>query len=102
MTLRINDAALQQILQTYSPKGKAGPSGTQRTDGTTGAGGSDEITLSSAGQELQKMIRAAIQASDVRAERVQELKNKLMNGSYVLDPQLIANSMLGLNGDGNK
>ncbi|HLG74330.1 MAG TPA: flagellar biosynthesis anti-sigma factor FlgM [Chloroflexota bacterium] len=97
MTLRINDAALQQILQTYSPKGKAAPNPIQLTEGLSSDNG-DSITLSNQGQELQQMIKAAQQAGDVRAELVQELKQRLMNGSYQLDPQLIANNMLGLSG----
>ena len=97
MTLRINDAALQQILQTYTPKGKPAPNPTQLTQGL-GNGNGDQITLSSEGQELQQMIKSAQQADDVRAALVQELKDRLMNGSYQLDSQLIANNMLGLSG----
>ena len=98
MTLRINDAALQQILQTYSPKGKPAPNPIQLTDGVGSSDGGDQITLSNQGQELQQMIKSAQQAGDVRAELVQELKQRLMSGSYQLDPQLIANNMLGLSG----
>ena len=44
------------------------------------------------------MIRAAQTTDEMRTERVQELKTKLRTGGYVLDPQLIANRMLGLSG----
>ena len=95
---RINEAALQQILQAYSPKGKAGSGGPQRTDGTGSTERSDEITISDRGQELQRIIRAAHQVDEVRAQRVMELQTQLRTGSYLLDPQLIANKMLGLSG----
>jgi flagellar biosynthesis anti-sigma factor FlgM len=98
--MRINEAARQQILQAYSPKGKAGPN--QSTDGTSSPNApADEITISSEGQGLQRMIRAAQQADEVRGEQVQELQTKLRTGGYQIDPQLIANRMLGLSGGDN-
>jgi negative regulator of flagellin synthesis FlgM len=98
MTLRINEAALQQILQAYSPKGKAGAGGSQQAGDASSANRGDEITLSSAGQELQRMIRTAQQSDGIRSDRVLELQQKLRTGGYLIDPQLIANKMLGLSG----
>jgi|GEM_PF-1783353 flagellar biosynthesis anti-sigma factor FlgM len=95
--MKIDETALRQILQAYGPKGKAGSGAPQPADGAVGGRG-DEITISSEGQVLQRMIRAAQQADEVRAARVQELRTKLRTGSYVLDPHVIANRMLGLSG----
>ncbi|HLQ32857.1 MAG TPA: flagellar biosynthesis anti-sigma factor FlgM [Chloroflexota bacterium] len=99
--MKIDETALRNILQAYGPKGKAVPSG-PRTDGAGSTDGrGDEISISSQGQELQRMIRAAQQAEEVRAARVEELRTQLRTGKYLLDPQLIAKKMLGLNGGSN-
>lgn len=100
--MQINEAALRQILQAYGPQGQ-GTAKTRRTDdsGSSSQRG-DEITISSQGQELQRMIRSAQQADDVRAARVQELQTQLRTGSYNLDANQIAQNMLGLaDGDAN-
>jgi flagellar biosynthesis anti-sigma factor FlgM len=97
--MKIDETALRQILQAYGPKGKAVSGAARPADADGAAGGrGDEITISSEGQVLQRMIRAAQQADEVRAARVQELRTKLRTGSYVLDPHVIANRMLGLSG----
>jgi flagellar biosynthesis anti-sigma factor FlgM len=98
--MRIDEAALRQIMQSYGPKGQGVP-GARQADGATGGGKGDEITISSEGQELQRLIRAAQAADGARSERVLELQQQLRTGGYVLDPQLIANSMLGISGGGN-
>lgn len=97
--MRIDENTLRQILQAYGPKGKAAP--TSIGSGATAGASSrdDEITISSEGKELQRMIRAARQADDIRADRVAELRTKLRTGAYKLDPQLIAQRMLDLSGN---
>ena len=98
--MRIDEAALRQIMQSYGPKGQGVPGGPRQSDSTGGSKG-DEITISSEGQELQRMIRAAQASEGARSERVLELQQQLRTGAYVLDPQLIANSMLGISGGDN-
>ena len=96
--MKINETALQQILQAYTPKAK-GDTKAQRGDAAEPPVSSgDQISLSNAGQELQRMIRAAQSANDVRGERVDQIRTQLTSGSYVLNPQQIANRMLGLGG----
>ena len=95
--MRIDEAALRQIMQSYGPKGQGVPGSVRQSDATA-AGKGDEITISSEGQELQRLIRAAQASDGVRSARVLELQTQLRTGGYVLDPQLIANSMLGLSG----
>ena len=98
----INEVALRQILQSYGPKGQGTPGNVRRSDpdSSTANNRPDEISISSAGQELQRMIKAAQQADDVRSARVQELRTQLRTGSYQLNAQSIANSMLGVADDG--
>src|SRR5579872_5791516 len=97
MSMRIDEGALRQILQSYGPKGQGVPGSTRRTD-PAATGGGDAITISNEGQELQRLIRAAQASDGVRSERVQELQSQLRTGGYVLDPELIAQSMLGYPG----
>lgn len=97
--MRIDEAALRQIMQSYGPKGQGVP-GPRQADNANGGKG-DEITISSEGQELQRMIRAAQASDGARSERVLQLQQQLRTGAYVLDPQLIANSMLGISGGDN-
>ncbi|HVA26175.1 MAG TPA: flagellar biosynthesis anti-sigma factor FlgM [Chloroflexota bacterium] len=100
--MKIDEAALRQIVQSYGPKGQ-GTSGNAGRSKATGANGSqgDAITISNEGQELQRMIRAAQAADGIRSQRVLDLQTQLRTGGYALDPQLIANSMLGISGGGN-
>jgi flagellar biosynthesis anti-sigma factor FlgM len=99
--MKIDEAALRQILQSYGPKGQGVPGNVRRSDPASAGGQSDEITISNEGQELQRLIRAAQAAEGVRSDRVQELQTQLRTGGYVLDPQLIAQSMLGFSGGDN-
>jgi|SRR6266567_7887160 len=96
--MKIDETALRQILQAYGPKGKVSSGAPRPADEGVATSRSDEITISSEAQDLQRMIRAAQTTDEMRTERVQELKTKLRTGGYVLDPQLIANRMLGLSG----
>jgi flagellar biosynthesis anti-sigma factor FlgM len=96
--MKIDEAALRQILQSYGPKGQGVPGNQQRTDAATSGSPTDEITISSEGQELQRLIRAAQASDGIRSQRVLELQTQLRTGGYMLDPQLIANSMLGFSG----
>lgn len=93
--MKVNDAALQHLLGTYGPKGKSVGGPQPSKDSQRPASPKDEVSLSSEGQELQRMIRAANQADDVRAERVEEIRRQMQSGNYVLDPHKIANRMLG-------
>ena len=101
--MRIDEGALRQILQSYGPKGQGVPGNARRSDPASSAPGGDAITISNEGQELQRLIRAAQASDGVRSERVQQLQTQLRTGGYVLDPQLIAQSMLGFPSDsGNR
>jgi flagellar biosynthesis anti-sigma factor FlgM len=96
--MKIDEAALRQIMQSYGHKGQGTAGNTRRSDAASSANRSDEISISNEGQELQRMIRAAQASDGVRSERVLQLQTQLRTGGYVLDPQLIANSMLGISG----
>ncbi len=95
--MRINDAALQQVLQSYKPNGTASGK-SQRTSSANGSSPNDQVSISAEGQSLQRLIRAAQDAGDVRSQRVAEIQAQIQSGTYVIDPQAIANRMLGIGG----
>lgn len=98
--MKVNETALQQLLRAYNPKvtgeSNAAKGGAAPADEAQSP--SDAITISSEGQELQRAIKAAQQTDEVRSERVDQIRTQLRTGSYLLDPQAIANRMLGLGG----
>ena len=101
--MKVNDAALQHILQSYDPKRPAGADKSQSGTGAAAAGSrGDQISISTQGQELQRAIRAAQQADEVRAERVSEIRTRLRSGQYLLNPQQIADRMLGVDGSSSQ
>ncbi|MGH2366517.1 MAG: flagellar biosynthesis anti-sigma factor FlgM [Chloroflexota bacterium] len=96
--MRINDAMLQQIFRGYksadTSSGKTGRAGS-----SSGASrGGDEVSISAEGQSLQRLVQAAAGSTDVRTDRVAELKSQIQSGQYTIDPRAIANRMLGLGG----
>jgi flagellar biosynthesis anti-sigma factor FlgM len=99
--MKVNEAAAQQLLRLYTKNSQesGAPQGAGRGADAADAR-SDEVTISSEGQGLQRAIQAAQQAADVRTERVLEIRAKMQSGQYVLDPQAISDRMLGLNGGG--
>src|SRR5947207_9382442 len=98
--MRINDAALQQVLQSYKAASASETERSSKTDSSDEQGSkTDQISISQEGQGLQRMIRAAQNADDIRAEQVDAIRTKLRTGGYVIDPVVIAHRMLGLSGD---
>lgn len=55
----------------------------------------DAVTLSDRAAIIQRARRAAKKAPDVRAARVEELRQKVADGTYVVDPDALARSLLG-------
>ena len=55
----------------------------------------DRVTLSNRAQAFQDARRAALDAPDVRTERVEALRGQIKNGRLVPDPDRIAKALLG-------
>jgi|SRR5579862_5066339 len=94
---RINPAALQQVLQSYTGARAAGDKA-PATGSSSSAPQTDEVSISPEAQELQRLVQAAHLAENVRGEQVEAIRTKLRTGSYLLDPGAIAAKMLGLSG----
>lgn len=82
--------AYNQIAQAY---------GVQKTYNTQKSNkvasmGSDQLSISQAGYSYQAAKTAVAEASDVRADKVAELKAKIQNGTYSVNPDDFANKLL--------
>lgn len=57
-------------------------------------GGVDSLSLSGKYQEMRKIRKVAMELSDIRSERVDKIRRKIEDGSYVVDPDGISEKML--------
>ena len=54
----------------------------------------DKVEFSVGSQDVQKAKAILAQTPDVRADKVQALKEKIADGDYTVDPHRIADNML--------
>jgi negative regulator of flagellin synthesis FlgM len=87
------DLALQAA---KAPKPETQPSqaAPAKAHGGQGAGPAATVALSSRSRELHGAMAAAKAAPDVRADRVADVRRRLDNGTYVVDPTRIARGIL--------
>jgi flagellar biosynthesis anti-sigma factor FlgM len=62
--------------------------------GQTSASGEDQAQLSGAGAQAQALAAQAAQLPEIRAEKVQSLREAVAGGRYRFDAQKIAEAML--------
>lgn len=55
----------------------------------------DEVTLSEQGQFLQRIYQAALEAADVREDKVSELQRRIAEGSYEVPVSQLVDKLLG-------
>jgi len=91
-----------QTTRTAAELGVAGAR-TQRAEAKPGqpattaggaAGPAATVSLSSRSRELHGALAKAQAAPDVRQEKVADVRRRLENGTYVIDPTRIARSIL--------
>jgi negative regulator of flagellin synthesis FlgM len=56
--------------------------------------GNDKVELSDKSREIQQAFEAAKKLPEIREEKVSEIKNQIETGSYPIEPEKIADSML--------
>ena len=54
----------------------------------------DRTTLTSTQQSLNSLVSTAMSSPEVRQDRVDSLKQSISDGTYELDPEQIASSMI--------
>ncbi|MFP4109068.1 MAG: flagellar biosynthesis anti-sigma factor FlgM [Desulfonatronovibrio sp.] len=62
--------------------------------GSRGAASSDKVTLSQGARLYKAGMEEAINSDEVRAEKVNELKAQIQNGTYKPDSRRIAEKMI--------
>jgi negative regulator of flagellin synthesis FlgM len=81
--------AYNQVAQVYK-SGKS--SKTQNT--YAAAAGRDEVTISQAGYDYQVAKKAVAEASDIREDKVAQLKARVESGNYKIDSGDFASKLL--------
>lgn len=80
--------AYNQIGQVYGVNKKTKTAPTGKTSTT------DKIEISSFGKELQIAKQAVANSSDVREDKVADIKSRLANGTYNVDSATFADKLL--------
>ncbi|MDB5095594.1 MAG: Anti-sigma-28 factor, FlgM [Cyanobacteria bacterium RYN_339] len=89
--MRISNEQAQQIVNAQGVKGAKPVKGPEAARPTSG---SDAVSVSSMGQDIQKALSAFGSLPDVRADRVAELKAQIAGGEYNVSGKDIAESLL--------
>ena len=82
--------AYNQIAQAY---GVQKTYNTQKANNTASMG-SDQLSISQTAYSYQAAKKAVSEASDVREDKVAELKAKIQNGTYSVNPDDFASKLL--------
>jgi negative regulator of flagellin synthesis FlgM len=90
MRIDLNQAAASQIASETSPK----QVNAENVAASDLAGGEDRATLTSTQQPLSALVSTAMSSPEIRQDRVDSLKQAISNGTYELDPEKIAASMI--------
>ena len=94
--IRPQDAG--QIYQRQVAPTDASAVAPRRVDGAHGNGGSgrrtDRVQFSSAALDLSRALRSVSDAPDVRTDRVEALRTAIENGTYQIDAEGIAQSLV--------
>ena len=80
--------ALNQVSQVYGRNGK------MKVNSSAKVSGSDSLTISDFGKELQIAKQAVASAPDIREDRVAELKKRINEGTYNVSSEDFANKFL--------
>ncbi|MFN8629857.1 MAG: flagellar biosynthesis anti-sigma factor FlgM [Chloroflexota bacterium] len=92
-TRSASDLALQAA-KTAKPEAQPAQAAPAKSQGASGTGPAATVQLSSRSRELHSAMAAAQAAPDVRADKVADVKRRLDNGTYVVDPTRIARGIL--------
>lgn len=89
--MKINDIQGSGVTQLQNEQANAVESRVNKTETTQST---DNIQLSQRARLMQKASKAIADTPDVRQERVDPLKEAVDQGSYPVEPQKVANSMI--------
>lgn len=83
-----------QAAQAPKPEPRAAQPAPAKAQGGQDAGPAATVALSSRSRELHGAMSAAEAAPDVRTAKVAEVRRRLENGTYLVDPARIARGIL--------
>ena len=103
--MKINQQPPIQAASVGSASGPTGPSRGQPIDASTAdpsaagraSGPAAKVELSARSRELHEALRAAHATPDVRSDVVAEIRKRIDNGTYRVDPDKIARRILDTN-----
>ena len=67
---------------------------TKSPSGTSSTGGTEQIAISSKAKDIQKATVAVNAAPNIRIEKVEQIKEQIANGSYIVSSEQLAEKVL--------
>lgn len=95
--MKISNTNSNYINQTYTSQvGKQGTQPAPRpVEETSGTAATDSINLSSTTRDMQRIAAASETTSPEREKLVQDLKAQVQNNQYSVNPDQVAEKMIG-------
>ena len=90
MRIDLTNAAASQI----APEPSSSKAGAANVSTSGVAGGEDRTTFTSDTQSLSSLVNQAMNSPEVRQDKVESLRQAVSSGTYQLDPDAIAQSMI--------
>ncbi len=88
---RVNKKTSSEKVNVQKPPEGQIPGSTPKP---TASGGGEQVALSSQAQNIQKAIEIAKSAPDIRMEKVNRIKAEIEDGSFKVDSEVLAESIL--------
>lgn len=97
--MKINNNTNIEALKAYGATASERPQLTRETAGSKQGSGSiiDKINISSKVKMYQDIRQAALDAPEIRTDKVNDIEHKIANGSYSPDYNAIADKLLSPN-----
>jgi flagellar biosynthesis anti-sigma factor FlgM len=90
--MNISRSHLDGIIRLYNTTSK--DTKTHTKDDLKNGHYADSVTLSSEAKLIDKVVKEALQANDVRAEKVEALKKRIETRTYQVDARLVAEKII--------
>lgn len=88
----ISKSQVQNIIKAYNSQANAGK--VNKKEGVKPAAGKDSISISDESRIKQQVFKAAKQAPDIRADKVEELRERISAGTYTVSDDEVAEKMI--------
>ncbi|MDR3560115.1 MAG: flagellar biosynthesis anti-sigma factor FlgM [Negativicutes bacterium] len=89
----ISGNQIQNIMKVYADQNKVTKSA--KSQGSSPTSKKDEVVLSTQAQEFGQIYQALKAMPDVRADKVQDVSDRIAQGNYSVEAKDVAEKMLG-------